>query len=315
MFWIPPVLLLIYSGLFGAMVGSFCNVAIYRIPRRCRSVSRPLRSFCPGCMQTIAWYDNLPVLSWLALRARCRNCKMPISIRYPLVEALVAGLWVLIAWRTAWLDPQPLPRMLCLQILASILVVVSLIDIDWKIIPDRIDLPGIVLAPVVACLVPGFVEPLQSAGTLLGVSHPAVLRLLGSLAGAATGAGSLYLVAVIGAWAFKREAMGMGDVKLMGMLGGLLGWQPVLLAIAGACFLGTFFGLALKLTRKTSLMPFGPHLCAASFWLMLFGDETWAFLLRAWDARQQDPLGFNLGALAVCLVLLLILWIMRRRPE
>ncbi len=316
---LPPFLVLLYSGMLGAMVGSFCNVAIYRIPRRCRSVSQPARSFCPRCKKGIAWYDNLPVISWLLLGARCRNCKQPISIRYPLVEAVVAALWVLVAWRlmpeAAAFDEIPWLRMLLLQGLASVLVVVSMIDFDWKIIPDRIDIPGIFLAPLVATFVPGFVEPLDAVGELWGIADVRLLRLFGSLAGAAAGAGSLYLVARVGAWVFRREAMGLGDVKLMGMLGGLLGWQHVLLAIVMACFLGTVLGLFVKLLRDSSQLPFGPPLCLASFWLLLFPGETRAALGALWELRRTDPLMVNLASLGLCALLLLVFAILRRGKQ
>ena len=215
-------------GLFGATVGSFLNVVIYRLPLD-KSIVRP-RSFCPGCGQAIAWYDNIPVFSYLFLCARCRHCRAHISWRYPLVELLTAGLWVALFWRFG------LGRALPVHIVfATSLVAISFIDFDHRIIPNEISLPGIVVG--FACSFLWYDQ---------GFHWESLIGLL-------AGGGGLLLISIVYLLLRGREGMGMGDVKLLAMLGAWLGWKSLLFILLFASVQGILatigmvvFGVKLK---------------------------------------------------------------------
>ena len=209
----------------GACIGSFLNVCIYRIPAE-ESVVHP-RSRCPRCGTTIAWYDNLPLVSWALLRARCRGCDTPISARYPLVEALTGGLAILTLAR---FGPEPLA--LALFVFTAALVLITFIDIDHRFIPDEVSLPGIVVG--------------------LGVSLlPGGIGIWNATLGALLGGGILFLVA----WGYERltgrEGMGYGDVKLLAMIGAFLGWQAIPAVILIASFTGSIAGIVAMLDRRS----------------------------------------------------------------
>ena len=238
--------------LYGLVVGSFLNVCIWRIPRE-ESVIHP-RSHCPRCNRMIAWYDNIPVFSWLWLRAKCRHCGQPISARYPAVELLTAVLFLAI-WLVYGMDA----RTPVYWLVAAGLVLGTFVDIDHMILPDRVTWGGILAGLALSPLVP----------SLHGESTP-LRGLLASAAGAAIGFGLLWLVAVIGEKIFKKEAMGFGDVKLMGAVGALMGWPAVLFTILVSSLLGSIVGVALIVTRKhewQSRLAFGPFIAfAAMLW-------------------------------------------------
>lgn len=220
-----PWLLELFVGVFGALVGSFLNVVIARLPVG-ESIVSP-RSHCPHCGDMIPAYLNIPVLSWLALRGRCRNCKRPISIRYPMVELITATLFYAAARRFG-LTPPLLPALAMI----GALVAITFIDLDHFIIPDEISLPGILIAVIARPLV--FPVPWYSG-----------------LFGAAMGAGFLWFIR----WIFFKlrgiEGMGMGDVKLLAMLGGFLGVGMLLPLILIASISGTILGgLSLLLSLK-----------------------------------------------------------------
>ncbi|HET9738802.1 MAG TPA: prepilin peptidase [Solirubrobacteraceae bacterium] len=233
------------AAVLGAVFGSFLNVVAYRLPRG-ESLSRP-RSRCPGCLTQIRAYDNVPVLSWLALRGRCRTCREPISARYPLVEAATGALCALVV-----LAKGPDEDALLGLVLVLLLVPVTLIDIDHRIIPNRLMLIGAILAP-----------------PLLLLSEPDALveHLL-----AAVAAGGFFLVAVL---AYPR-GMGMGDVKLAFVLGLFLG-RDVGPALFVALVAGTLVGAAVIARkgategRKTAV-PFGPFLALGALVALFAGD-------------------------------------------
>jgi leader peptidase (prepilin peptidase) / N-methyltransferase len=208
--------------LVGLIVGSFLNVCIHRLPRQ-ESVVWPA-SRCPHCAAPIAWHDNVPVLSWLLLRARCRSCGGAISARYPLVELATGLLAVLALARFG-----PTPWALVAFAFAAALLLISLVDLDHLIIPDVVSLPGILAGLAVSALVPG------------GVG------LWDAIAGVWLGGGLLWLVAAIYEHATGVEGLGLGDAKLLAMVGAFLGWQaiPVVLVIASVA--GTVAGLAVLL--------------------------------------------------------------------
>lgn len=202
---------LVFAGLFGACIGSFLNVVIWRLPRG-ESLSKE-GSHCPKCGAKIRWHDNVPILGWLFLRGRCRACRAGISPRYPLVEALTAALFVLVALRH---DPrQELAVAVVEALVLAALVAIAFIDHDERIIPSRIVMPGLVAGLAVAFLVEGWAP----ADFLPGIAKRHVAGLVRGLLGAATGAGTIFAIRVLGKAAWKKEVMGLGDVRLMGMVG------------------------------------------------------------------------------------------------
>lgn len=281
------ILLAVFVGLFGACIGSFLNVCIYRIPRD-ESVVRP-RSHCPHCQKLIPWYLNLPVLSWLLLRGRCRFCGGPISPRYLLVELLTAVLFLLVLFQL----PE-YPRLLGMQrteelllvpiyfIFVGGLILGTFVDFEFMEIPDQVTLGGTVAGLVFSVLVPA----LHGYGDLQDPSafwHRSLLSLGQAVLAATIGAGTLWLVGWLGEKAFKKEAMGLGDVKLMGAVGAFLGWQAALFTIVGGAMLGSLVGVTLILTRRAKLqglIPFGPYLSLAALIWIYWGPLFWQSYFR-----------------------------------
>ena len=245
---------------FGACVGSFLNVCIYRLPRE-ESVVKP-RSHCPHCGALIAGYDNVPLVSWLVLRARCRHCRGAISPRYFLVELLTAALFLLV-WLKYGLDG----RTPVYWLMIAGLVLGTFIDLEHMIIPDRVTLGGCVAGLVLCPLVPRLQGQLTAwAG------------FTSALLGLAVGAGLLWLVSVAGRLVFRKDAMGLGDVKLLGGLGALLGWRAVLFIVMVSSLVGAFVGIFLILKRGRewqSRIPYGPYLALAAVLWVLGGREVW----------------------------------------
>jgi leader peptidase (prepilin peptidase) / N-methyltransferase len=242
----------------GLLIGSFLNVVIARLPEG-RSLVRP-RSACPGCGAAIAWHDNVPVVSFLALRGRCRACAMPISWRYPLVEAVTGALF-----GAAALAFGPTLHAVVASALLAALLAITLIDLERQIIPDAISLPGI-LAGLLANLATGRVSWVDS--------------LLGIL----VGGGVFLAIAVVGSWLAGQDAMGGGDIKLAAMLGAFLGWKVLLLslfvsAIGGGILAAILMGSGLR-GRKDPL-PFGPFLAAGGTVGLFWGERMVRWYLSA----------------------------------
>jgi leader peptidase (prepilin peptidase) / N-methyltransferase len=347
--------------LFGAIIGSFLNVCIYRIPRGI-SVSRPARSYCPNCKSTIPWHQNFPILSWFLLRGQCAQCATPISPRYVIVETLTALLFATAAFLV------PVPTLFSVWVILSILVVTTFVDLEFFIIPDSMSKGGIAAGVVLSLLTPG----------LHKVSSPLVAAVL-SLTGALVGALILYLISELGKLAFgrykvildspakfafevlppddwqiliggepflwsehffrksdrivihapeaeingtafrnidltfshdslvtdqetipldkirqlsgltasaqfPREAMGLGDVKLIAAIGTFVGWQGILFTIAAASFLGAVFGITaivLGKRERSAKIPFGPYLAMAAVIWLFWGETLLSFYTGA----------------------------------
>ncbi len=234
----------------GLIAGSFLNVCIARIPEGQSVVLPP--SHCPRCKAPIHWYDNIPLISYLVLGGRCRSCRGKISIRYPLVESTTAVLaWVLYVQGFE-------PRVLLLYTaITGALIVVTFIDIDHRIIPDMITIPSILIAPAVAFVLRN-------------------ISVLDSLLGIVVGGGILWLIAE-GYWLLrKQEGMGLGDVKLLAMVGGFFGWQGAMFTLLVGSVVGSFVGLAVMVARRGRLdmeIPFGPFLAAGAILYMLYGPR------------------------------------------
>lgn len=246
--------------IFGAIVGSFLNVCIYRIPKGL-SIIKP-SSYCPFCKKPIRFYDNIPILSYILLRGRCRSCGRRISIKYPIVEFLNATLYVITLQR---FSPEPSWHLLVYFIFLSSLIVITFIDLEYQIIPDRITLPGIPLGLIMGSTI--LPDPFFRTN-LLGFKS--------SIIGVMLGGGLFYLAATLGRSIFKKEAMGGGDVKMMAMIGGFLGWKGVLLTTFLGSLSGSIVGISLILLKGRqwgSTIPFGPYLAVGAVLSLLLGEE------------------------------------------
>jgi leader peptidase (prepilin peptidase) / N-methyltransferase len=345
---------------FGALIGSFLNVCIYRIPRNI-SVASPARSFCPFCRHLIAWNENIPILSWLLLRGRCAHCHERISPRYAVVETLTAMLFATAAFLV------PFPTVVSVWVILSILVVATFVDLEFMIIPDSVSKGGIAAGLVLSLLTPGLHKtssPLFALGSSLAGAAlgAAILYLIGELGKLAfgryklilstptrfsfealpaddrrilidgepflwddhffrksdrvmvraqeakinetdyqntdltffhdrlvTGQGAIpleeitHLVGLTNYAEFPREAMGLGDVKLIAAIGTFVGWEGILFTIVAASFIGAVYGLgaiALGKRDRSSKIPFGPYLAVgAVIWLF------WGNFLESWYQR------------------------------
>lgn len=251
---LPQGWLLAGVAIFGACIGSFLNVVVHRVPRRLSLAHPP--STCPACEARIAFYDNIPVASWLVLRGRCRRCHTPISIRYPALELATAVLAVLCVWRFG-----VTAQALVMFALLAALEAVALIDWEHMIIPDSISLGflglGLVLSPWTG---PGPVA---------------------SLTGAVAGGGLLLAVAALWRKARGIDAMGGGDIKLMAAVGAFLGTLDALLVIFLGAALGAVFGVAILRRGGQARIAFGTFLSAATFVIVFFGDQLVDWYLRA----------------------------------
>ena len=248
-FWIKAI----GSGicfLFGSLVGSFLNVCIWRLPRG-QSIVRP-GSRCPHCQARIAPRDNIPVVSYLLLRGRCRSCAEPISARYPLVEALTGA-----AAMVLFIVFGPTVEAAVLFVLICFLIVATFTDLDRMIIPNWITLPGIILG--------------LSINTLISPGE-----IWKYLLGAVVGTLSLLLIAIVGEWIFKKESMGGGDLKLAALVGAFLGWQSVLLSLFAAILAGALTGTALIILRRKErqhYIPFGPFIAIGTMVAIFWGRD------------------------------------------
>jgi leader peptidase (prepilin peptidase)/N-methyltransferase len=248
------VMVLGWLALFGLMIGSFLNVCIARLPAGESVVSPPSR--CPSCHQPIGWYDNVPVLSYVVLAGRCRGCRTAISTRYPIVEILTALAFVVQGY---WFADDPLLLAQRL-VFTALLIVLFGTDLDTQRLPNVVTLPGIGVGLAFSVfLQPGFVAAI--VGAALGAAILLALR-----------------------WAWKRltgvEGMGLGDVKMLAMIGAFLGWQQVPVVLFLASLWGALVGVALSMAGRRSLqsrLPFGTFLAVAAYLAALVGSElvTW----------------------------------------
>ncbi|MEN8262163.1 MAG: prepilin peptidase [Nitrospirota bacterium] len=245
---------------FGLIIGSFLNVCIYRIPEGLSVVSPSSR--CTSCGTPIKFYDNIPILSYIILMGRCRSCGTKLSVKYLLIEFINAVLYVVVLYRVGYGSPWVL---LSYLVFVSSLVVIFLIDLEHQIIPNSITLPGIPIAIVLGSTI--LPDPLLP-GNLLGIKA--------SVAGCLAGGGSFYLIAVLGKAVFKKDAMGGGDIKMMAMAGGLLGWKGILLTAFLASLFGSIIGISLILIKGKewgARIPFGPYLALGAFISLFWGYD------------------------------------------
>jgi len=284
----PPdsaVLVVAFAYLFGANVGSFLNVVAHRVPLGL-SVARP-RSRCPTCRTPVRAVDNLPVLSWLLLRGRCRGCKGAISARYPAVEAMVGVLAAYAVYAIVLRSSAPIDDLSpwfhagAVFLVAATMTAAALIDVDHRILPDSITIPGMWLAPVLAALVPELTLGAgRAAPTWLPADWPVRLDAsIVSVLGIATGAGVVWSLGVVGSKVFGKEAMGFGDVKYLGMIGGCVGPAGAVLALVLAAFVGSVVGLVRVLVTRDRYIPFGPFLAVGGYVALVHGRGFVAWYL------------------------------------
>jgi leader peptidase (prepilin peptidase)/N-methyltransferase len=254
------IVLYIFVFLLGSIVGSFMNVCIYRMPRKLSIVLPSSR--CPSCNTPIKPWDNIPIVSYIFLGGRCRVCKSKISLIYPLVEFLNAVLYVFILWRFGFAWHTFLYFIVC-----STLVVISFIDLEFQIIPDKITLPGIPIGIIIGSFF--LPDPFMRYN---------VLGLKASLQGFVVGGGVYYALALV-----SRGGMGGGDIKMMAMVGALMGWKAVLLISFIGSFIGSLVGIFLMIFkgkgRKTKI-PFGPFLALGSLITLFYGEEILYWFLH-----------------------------------
>ena len=251
----PETWALVAAGLFGLCIGSFLNVVIYRLPLGQSLATPPSR--CRKCGYSLRWFDNIPVVSWLILRGRCRKCGIAVSWQYPVVELVTGVLFVLVVWLT-----PPGPLLASRLLLVCILIVLFGIDLEHQILPNSITLPGIAVGLILSTIAPP------------GIKDAAI--------GALVGGGILYAIA----WGYylwrREEGMGMGDVKMLAMLGAFLGWKAVLVTVILASFAGAFIGLAMMAFQRGDMkyaLPFGTFLAIGAVVAMFAGEP-----LIAWYA-------------------------------
>ncbi len=248
-------MLLVLAGLFGLVIGSFLNVCIYRLPLD-QSIVWPA-SRCTRCGRALAWYENIPVLSWALLRGHCRTCGERISVMYPAVEIATGAMFVVMV---AHFGPTPLFAVRTL--FGCAMIVLFVIDLQHQILPNEITVPGIVVGLVLSV----FLEPGWRA----------------ALIGAIAGGGSLWLIAASYQWLRGREGLGFGDVKMLAMIGAFLGWKLMLLTLVFASFTGSFVALTLMAARRAdwqSKLPLGTFLALGALLASVFGDAVVAWYL------------------------------------
>lgn len=241
--------------IFGAAIGSFLNVCIFRLPDK-TSIIKP-GSRCPHCLNPIRFYDNIPIISYVVLGGKCRNCKAKISWQYPLVELITAvlSLMLFVKFGPNW-------TYLAFFTFTAVLIIITFIDLKHQIIPDIITLPGIPIFFLAAIFFTG-------------------LPWLDAALGLLIGGGILFLIAFIYEMISKREGMGGGDIKLLAMIGGFLGWKSLLFILMFASFFGTLVGIIAMLIAKQDMkyaVPFGPFLSAAVIAYIFWGQAFMNFL-------------------------------------
>lgn len=267
-------LLTIVSFVVGAMVGSFLNVCVYRLPKG-ESIVHP-RSKCPQCEKPIAWYDNIPIVSWLLLGAKCRNCKTPISWQYPLVEAITAVLFAGVYLRYGMSIATPV-----YMLLTAGLVLVTFVDLtDWTI-PNEVTFPGIPLGLICALVVMFY------PNSNFVVFGPPDVPIFSALLGVLVGGGILYLLDKAALAVLGKRGMGFGDVKLLAMLGAFFGWPGALMVLGIATICGAVLGYSLLMLQRSRgeeetahYIPFGPYLSFAGVVVMFFGQAMYDAWLK-----------------------------------
>ena len=250
---------------FGLVIGSFLNVCIHRIPSDRLSIHFPQRSLCPNCQSLIQFYDNIPIISFLLLKGRCRSCHTRISVTYPLVELTTAVTFLFLFYHFGLTL-----EMIQGALLVSLFIPIAVIDTKWMIIPNIIILTGIITGLAII--------------TLMAILKQDVTYLLKHILWASIGSITIQAIAILGRFVFRKESMGFGDTKLMFLIGLFLGrWQSILTVLIVAAFTGSIIGLALiisKSKRPNSEIPFAPFLTIAATLDFIWHNQIWTTYLK-----------------------------------
>jgi leader peptidase (prepilin peptidase)/N-methyltransferase len=312
----------VFAALLGACVGSFLNVVIYRLPQQ-DPARRSLggRSACPQCGRRIAWYWNLPVFGWLALRGRARCCGGRIAVRYPLVELLTAGLFWWLACQQPWgvvlreleggavvWNVPALVAFAAHALFLALLIANAFIDLDTQLLLDVLTKPGMALGLAFG-LWPGVAgEVSADPGVAKGLN-----TLLASLFGLLVGGGVVWSVRIVGSRIFRQEAMGFGDVKFLAMIGAFLGWRAALLTLFLGCLVGAAVGSLVALRGGAARIPFGPYLALGAVASLFAEAPILHFVFDTWPAWQRSSATAQwLLPLAAVFCLLALLALVRR---
>jgi leader peptidase (prepilin peptidase)/N-methyltransferase len=246
---------------FGSMLGSFLNVCIYRMPRN-ESIVAPA-SHCPACNKPIAWYDNIPLISYILLLGQCRQCKQRISIRYFLVEFLTACLLLFL-----YMQLGISGKFFMYALIFCGLIIASFVDLEYQIIPDEISVGAVLVGLFINTLFP-------SLQGFSGFKEGLIFSGLGIL----VGGGSLYLTGLLGDFIFKKESMGGGDIKLLAGIGAFFGYKIALMVFFMAPLFGAVMGLIVKIRKNISIIPYGPFIALSTFIVVFWGQQilNWLF--------------------------------------
>jgi len=257
--------------IFGASIGSFLNVVIYRVPAGISILYPPSR--CPSCLKELSPFDNIPIIGWFLIKGNCRYCRQTVAWRYPLIECLTAfAFWLVVIIFMG----QPLTFIVGSCLFISYLIALAAIDIDTMTLPNPLTQSGLILG-IGFNLLSGLSPQAQTGFNANSVTAQALLsQLVMSILGAVVGVWLVDLIRISGSWLLQTEAMGAGDAKLAAMIGAWLGWQQILLTLLLASALGAIIGIfviKLKHSGKTQLIPFGPFLAIAAIFSLFYGDR------------------------------------------
>jgi leader peptidase (prepilin peptidase)/N-methyltransferase len=256
----------------GLVIGSFLNVCIYRIPENI-SLLWPA-STCVNCSKRIVWYDNIPVLSYLFLRGKCRYCQDKISALYPIIEIITGIVFLLLFNSVLILQGGLISAYIFYLIFCCLLIVGSFVDLEFYIIPNEITYTGLILAPIAGLLCTGFHNLNSTLGYFDNSANQLIASLQASMLGIFVSGGMIFLCGVIGKLVLRKDAMGFGDVKLMGVIGGFLGWKLGVATFFLAPFFGLLFAIPRLISKKGKMIPYGPFLSLAAFICLLFKDNS-----------------------------------------
>ncbi|MBT3353456.1 MAG: prepilin peptidase [Candidatus Scalindua sp.] len=256
----------------GLVIGSFLNVCIYRIPEGI-SLLWPA-SKCVNCSKRVVWYDNIPVLSYLFLKGKCRHCQHKISALYPITE-LITGIVFLSLFHSVILVKGDLVcAYIFYLVFCCLLIVGSIVDLKLYIIPNEITYTGLILAPIAGLLCVGCRNLNNAQGYFDNSANQWLDSLQVSMIGVFVAGGMIFLCGIIGKLVLRKDAMGFGDVKLMGVIGGFIGWKLAVATFFLAPFFGLLFGIPRLISRRGKMIPYGPFLSLAAFICLLFQDVT-----------------------------------------
>ncbi len=256
----------------GLVIGSFLNVCIYRIPENI-SLLWPA-STCVNCSKRIVWYDNIPVLSYLFLRGKCRHCQHKISALYPIIEIITGIVFLLLFNSVLILQGGLISAYIFYLIFCCLLIVGSFVDLEFYIIPNEITYTGLILAPIAGLLCTGFHNLNSTLGYFDNSANQLIASLQASMLGIFVSGGMIFLCGVIGKLVLIKDAIGFVDVKLMCVIGGFSGWKLGVATFFLAPFFGLLFAIPRLISKKGKMIPYGPFLSLAAFICLLFKDNS-----------------------------------------